>query len=314
MKRNLLIALAAAVLACVAAYYTAPALVTGPLHWLHRSASGLAAHQVSASGHTVHYLDSGRASEPAAAPSPPVVLLHGIFAEKDHWVDFARPLTERYRVIAPDLPGFGESTRHENQPYDYAAQVERLRALLDALAVPKAHLAGSSMGGTIAALFALRYPDRVASVAFIGSPHGLRSATPSDMDRLIEAGKRPLVAHDAEGFDAMMALVFAQRPFLPYPIMHASERDALRMARSNERIWDEQLKDRYLLQERLPALAHPTLALWGEEDRVFHRSGADTLATLLPRARIERLPGIGHLPMMEDAAGSAARYAAFVGS
>jgi len=311
LKRNLLIALAALVLACLAAYYAAPALFTGPLHWLHRSASGLAAHQVSAAGHTLHYLDSGKASD-AMAAQPPVVLLHGIFAEKDHWVDFARPLTKRYRVIAPDLPGFGESTRHENQPYDYAAQVERLRSLLDALEVPRAHLAGSSMGGTLAALFALRYPDRVASVAFIGSPHGLRSATASDMDRLIEAGKRPLVAHDTEAFNAMMALIFAQRPFLPHPIMHASEQGALRMARSNERIWDEQLKDRYLLQERLPALPHPTLALWGEEDRVFHRSGADTLATLLSRARIDRLPGIGHLPMMEDAAGSAARYAAFL--
>ena len=310
MKRNLSIALAAIVLACAAAYYGAPALFTGPLHWLHRSASGLSAHQVSAAGHTVHYLDSGRAQEPAAAP--PVVLLHGIFAEKDHWVDFARPLTARHRVIAPDLPGFGDSTRHENQPYDYAAQVERLRALLDALDVPQAHLAGNSMGGTIAALFALKYPQRVASVAFIGAPHGLRSATPSDMDRLIEAGKRPLVAHDTEGFDAMMSLVFAQRPFLPYPIMHASERAALRMARSNERIWDEQLKDRYLLQDRLPALTHPTLALWGEQDRVFHLSGADTLAAMLPRARIERLAGIGHLPMMEDAAGSAGRYAAFL--
>jgi len=241
------------------------------------------------------------------------VLLHGIFAEKDHWVDFARPLTGQYRVIAPDFPGFGESTRLNDQPYDYAAHTQRLGALRDALGIEKAHLAGNSMGGTIAALFALQHPERVASVAFIGAPHGIRSPQPSTMDRLIDAGQRPLVAHDGAAFRAMMDLVFEKRPFLPYPILHATEQAALRNAQSNVRLWDAQLKDRYLLEQRLGDLQqHRVLVLWGDKDRVFDRSGLQPLQKLLPQAQLEALPGIGHLPMMEAPADTAHRYARFL--
>jgi pimeloyl-ACP methyl ester carboxylesterase len=71
----------------------------------------LSAHTLTSGGHTLHYLDGGSGET--------LVLLHGIFAEKDHWVDFARPLTPHYRVIAPDLPGFGESTRLPDNDYSH---------------------------------------------------------------------------------------------------------------------------------------------------------------------------------------------------
>ena len=214
MKRIAFISAAAAlVLSGVGLYYGAPSLLKEPLLHLNRSLSGMEEKTTTAALHTIHYLDSGAPSRPAPGNpgATPLVLLHGIFAEKDHWVDFARPLTGQYRVIAPDFPGFGESTRLEDQPYDYAAHIQRLGALLDALGIEKAHLAGNSMGGTIAALFALQHPERVASVSFIGAPHGIRSPKPSTMDRLIDAGQRPLVAHDAAAFRAMMDLVFEKR-------------------------------------------------------------------------------------------------------
>lgn len=306
-------------MSATALYYGAPSLFKESLLRLNRSLSGMEEKTVAAAMHTVHYLDSGTPKAPAPQGArdggSPIVLLHGIFAEKDHWVDFARPLTGQYRVIAPDIPGFGESTRRDDQPYDYAAHTRRLAAWLDAVGLERVHLAGNSMGGTIAAFFATQYPDRVASVAFIGAPHGIRSPQPSAMDRLIDAGQRPLVAHDAAAFDAMMALVFEKRPFLPYPILQASEQDALRNAASNTRLWDAQLKDRYLLEQHLGQLrSHPILALWGGSDRVFDPSGLQRLQTRLPQARTETLPGIGHLPMMEAPADTAQRYARFLES
>lgn len=315
MKRIALSTVIALALSLAGLYYGAPSLFQQPLLSLNRSLSGMEENTTSAAMHTVHYLDSGL---PASTPtdgedSTPIVLLHGIFAEKDHWVDFARPLTRQHRVIAPDIPGFGESTRHENQPYDYAAHVTRLAAFLDAIGLQRVHLAGNSMGGTIAALFALQHPERVASVAFIGAPHGIRSPQPSTMDRLIDAGQRPLVAHDAAAFAAMMDLVFEKRPFLPYPILHGTEQEALRNATSNTRLWDAQLKDRYLLEQHLGQLQHhPTLVLWGENDRVFDHSALTPLRKWLPRAQIEALPGIGHLPMMEAPADTAQRYSRFL--
>jgi len=316
LKRIVLATAAVLTLATAALYYGAPSLFKEPLLALNRKLSGLEEKTIDAALHQIHYLDSGLPKSPAdTGGGTPVVLLHGIFAEKDHWVDFARPLTATYRVVAPDVPGFGESTRHENLPYDYAAQVIRLRAFLDTMGIQRAHLAGNSMGGTIAALYAIEHPERVASVAFIGAPHGIRSPQHSTMDQLIDAGQRPLVAHDATAFDAMMALVFEKRPFLPYPILFATEQEALRNAASNTQLWDAQLKDRYLLDEQLSNLQlHPMLALWGTNDRVFDVSGAQRLQRLLPQAHVETLPGIGHLPMMEAPSDTAGRYAKFLGA
>ena len=286
-------------------YYGASQYFKTPLLQLNRATAGLAAHTVTTGGHTLHYLDGGSGQT--------LVLLHGIFAEKDHWVDFARPLTDHYRVLAPDLPGFGQSTRLPELDYGYDMQIEMLKGFLDPTGVQKAHLAGNSLGGTIAALFALRYPERVASVALVGAPHGLRTPQPSEMDALIDAGKSPLVVTEPDAFEPMLDFVFAKRPLLPYPILHAAKVDALRNAASNARIWNAQRKDRYLLDTRIDALTHPTLVLWGEKDRLFDVSGAAMLPKRLPHAQVHVLAGVGHLPMMESPKPSAAQYAEFLG-
>lgn len=184
--------------------------------------------------------------------------------------------------------------------------------MFDALGVRRAHLAGSSMGGTLAALLAMAHPERVASVALVGSPHGIRTPVASAMDGLINAGQAPLVARTPAEFTHMMALVFAKQPFLPYPILQATESEALRNAASNTRLWNAQLKDRYLLDSRIDGLQQPTLMLWGDSDQVFHVSGAEVLRTRLKNAQVVVLPGLGHLPMMEAPKATAEHYAAFL--
>jgi pimeloyl-ACP methyl ester carboxylesterase len=305
--KRLIFALTALSLAVVAtAYYSVPNLFKEPLVNLNRGLSGLSEKKLAIGAHDVHYLDGGSGA--------PVVLLHGIFSEKDHWVDFARQLTGSYRVIVPDLPGYGESGRLADQAYDYPAQTERLKTMLDALGIGPVHLAGNSMGGTIAALFALQYPDRVASVAFIGAPHGIRSPKQSEMDIQVDAGKIPLIARDAEEFEQMMSLLFVERPFLPYPILHAARSDAVRNAQSNVRLWHEQLKNRHLLDERIADLRVSTLALWGAGDQIFDVSGAQVLRARLKNANVRVLPGVGHLPMTESPKETSRIYAGFLKS
>lgn len=304
MKRTVLTSAVLALAAFASTYYSFPHWFKEPLLALNRKVAGLEEKRVTVDAHTIHYLEGGNGE--------PLVLLHGIFAEKDHWVDFARHLTGQYRVVAPDLPGFGESSRHASQPYDYQAQTERLKNLLDAMGIARAHLAGNSMGGTIAALFAMKYPERVASVALIGSPHGIRSPRLSEMDQRIAEGKSPLVARNAAEFEDMLSLVFAKRPFLPYPILHAAETGAVANADSNARLWREQLKDRHLLDERIGSMRAHTLVLWGDTDKVFDISGADVLKAKLKDADVHILHGIGHLPMMETPRESSRLYAEFL--
>lgn len=157
------------------AYVAMPNIFVKPLVNLNRQLSGLSVHSINVANHEVHYLDGGT--------GPPVILLHGIFAEKDHWVDFARKLTPDHRVVVPDLPGFGNSSRLADQSYQYAPQVERLHAFIEKLGIRQFHLAGSSMGGTIAALYAVKYPAQVLSVAFIGAPHGIRSRNQASLSK-----------------------------------------------------------------------------------------------------------------------------------
>ncbi len=275
-----------------------------PLLAINRRRAGLAARSVTAAQHRLHYLDGGRGE--------PVLLLHGIFAEKDHWVDMAYHLTRHHRVIVPDLPGFGASDRHEDQRYGYAEQVERLRAFMDAIGLQRAHVAGSSMGATLGALLAQAYPGRVASLAFIGAPHGLRSPTPSETDRLIDAGHAPLIARNPAEFEALLNRLFARRPWLPWPVKAAARDEAIRRAASNLRLWHEHLPDRYLLQGCVGAVVQPMLVLWGRRDRVFHVSGVRGLRWRCPQADIQVLEPLGHLPMMEAPAPVAARYRAFL--
>ncbi len=302
MHKRILLALA--VSAAALAWFAVPREFVRPLVALNRSLSGLTAHSVRVDDHDIAWLDGGEGE--------PVVLLHGIFAEKDHWVEFARVLTGRYRVIIPDLAGFGESSRLDDASYAYAPQVERLHAFLEKTGARRVHLAGNSMGGTIAALYAARYPHRVASLAFIGAPHGIRTPDGSEGDRVIESGGSPLIVRTPEEFDAMMRFLFVQQPFLPRPIYVDARTRALGSAESNERLWKEQLADRYLLDGMISAVTVPTLALWGAGDRMFHASGIERLREALPQGEFEIIPAVGHLPMMEQPRAAGERYRRFL--
>lgn len=302
-RTNLLVAIGI-LGAIVGAYVVAPGLFLGPLVALNRSMSGLSEHVVQVDGHQIHYLDGGEGET--------VLLLHGIFAEKEHWVEFARTLTKEYRVVALDIPGFGESSRREDASYEYPEQVRRLDLLVERLGLGPVHVAGNSMGGTLAALYAIEHPERVRSVAFIGAPHGIRSPRASEADRRIGAGRIPLIARSEAEFEEMLDLLFGERPFLPRPIARDAAGKAVASAASNVRLWEEQRRHAYLLQDELSRLSHPTLTLWGERDRIFDVSGAEVVRRLLPAGEVVVAEGVGHLPMMERPRDAASLYLQFL--
>ncbi|MBX3611353.1 MAG: alpha/beta fold hydrolase [Hydrogenophaga sp.] len=271
---------------------------------LNRRIAGLRARSTTAAHHALHYLDGGQGE--------PVLLLHGLFAEKDHWVDLARRLTPHHRVVVPDLPGFGASDRLDDAHYGYAEQVERLRAFMDSIGLQRAHVAGSSMGGALGAMLAREYPNRVASLAFIGAPHGLRSPKPSETDLLIDGGHAPLVARNSEEFDALFERLFHRPPRLPWPLRRTAREEAIRLASSNLRLWAHHVADRYLLEQHIAHLCHPMLVLWGRRDRIFHVSGVRNLRWRCPHAEVQVLERVGHLPMMEAPDAVAERYRNFL--
>jgi hypothetical protein len=151
-----------------ATWYGLPFLLKPPLIAANRATAGLQEKTVSTPTHRIHYLDRERGSDEGPVP---VLLLHGIFAEKDHWVDFARALPGQYRIIVPDLPGFGESGRLTARPMTTTPRCATCWTSWMRWACPGApgrQFHGRHHRG--AAGHPAPWPG--ASVAFIGSPHG----------------------------------------------------------------------------------------------------------------------------------------------
>src|SRR5205085_367430 len=98
---------------------------------------------------------------------PDVLLLHGLGGTRASLFETAAALSREYRVHAPDLPGFGSSSKSARGAYNAAWFAEIMLGLMDGLGIPRTHLAGNSMGGRIAIEVGLTQPERVYSLALL---------------------------------------------------------------------------------------------------------------------------------------------------
>jgi pimeloyl-ACP methyl ester carboxylesterase len=297
------------VLVIVAVYSFFPGLTLEILVNLERGMAGLEQKSIAVGDWHIEYLEGGEGEV--------LVLLHGFGGNKDNWTRVARYLTPHFRVIAPDLPGFGESSRDMDAAYTYAAQVDRLHRLVEALGLEKFHLGGNSMGGNIAGNYIARYEDDILSLWLI-STGGVLSAQPSEMSRILNStGENPLVAANAEEFDRLLDFVFVKRPFVPGPIKRHLAQEAIDHRRLNQRIFEQIIPtdaDNYVpLEELLKNVQTKTLILWGDQDRVLHVSGGKVLEAAMPNAKAVIMKNIGHLPMVEAPEASANGFLSFIG-
>ena len=296
------LAVAAPLLSLLAFERAAPLTAARLGMGLERRRAGLRLRSAQAAGCHMPYLDGGSGE--------PLVLIHGFGGDKDNFTRVARFLTPHYRVLCPDMPGFGEASRHADAGYTIAEQVERLRALLDQLAPGRVHLGGNSMGGFIAAQFAATYPERVASLWLL-DPAGTEAAQSSAiLQRYRDTGLVPLLMREPAEFDALIAAASSRKPFLPYCVRTALGRRAAADFKLHSRIL-RQLAGVPLLEQQYRELLPPTLIVWGERDQILHPSGADTLRALCREQRTILMPGIGHLPMLEAPRRSARDYLEF---
>ncbi|MBG51180.1 MAG: hypothetical protein CML99_01985 [Rhodobiaceae bacterium] len=274
-----------------------------------RASAGLEEKVIEMPFGSVRYLEGGSDS----AEAPTIVLLHGIFARKEHWVDFTRALTGSYRVIVPDLPGFGDNEVLGEGAYTYAAQLDRLAALLDELAPGVFHLVGNSMSGQLGGLYARQHPARLLSLALIGSPVGVTSPVPSDMERALVRGDKPLVVTTEEEFSTRMEWLFPDTPYIPGPVVRVWAKAEAARGDANERIWAEVSGSNQVRLEALaPELRLPSFIFWCREDRVFHFTGAQVLSNLLPDVELVSATGCGHVPMLDQPEKASQAYRAFL--
>lgn len=269
-----------------------------------RWASGLTRHETQIPGFRVAYLDSGGAGAP-------LVLVHGFGADKDNWTRVARYLRPQYRIIALDLPGFGDSDSPADQPYTIAAQVDRLHAFVRAIGLTAVHLGGSSMGGNIVATYAAKYPNEVASLWLVANS-GVNRAPPSELrQRIADTGKNALVPGTAEEYRDMLHWVMERPPYLPGAVLEVMAARAVAVQPLRTQQFAELIREASTLEERISGLPIPTHVLWGEKDRALSVRAVDVLMGLLPQSSRTIMPDIGHLPMIEAPEESALDYLAF---
>ena len=227
-----------------------------------RDTAGLERKNITVEDHEVIYLDGGS--------GPPVVLLHGFGSNKDLWNAVAARLTSSYRVIVPDLPGFGESTKLEFANYDVQTQARRLHEFLNALGIHQTHIAGNSMGGMISVVYAATYPQAVNSL-MIGAAPGAGPSAQADIEELLSSGDNPLLIEDEGDFDRMMELAFSSPPSIPGPLKREMAARAIRDEKFNAKIFTDLLSD-WSIDRYLDEISVPTLIVWGMDDRIVDPS------------------------------------------
>ena len=289
-------------MAGLAVLYLFPGFVLSLAVRADRTAAGLEERTVQAAEHRIQYLSGGSGET--------LLLLHGFAANKDNWTRVASYLTPHFRVIAPDLPGFGESSRDAQARYAVADQVERLHAFARALGLDRFHLGGNSMGGWIAGAYAAGYPHQVQSLWLL-APGGVASAQASKLAQHLAQGENPLIVNRPEDFNRMFEFAAVVRPWIPGPIKRYLAEHAMRQRDFNAKVVRDLAETPLSLEPLLQDHPVPALIVWGDQDRILHVSGAAILAALMPNAEAVVMPHTGHIPMIERPQETAERFLRF---
>jgi len=233
-----------------------------------------------------------------AGSGPPLVMLHGAGGGGVLWAPVIDRLRRHFRVIIPDVVGYGESDKPDG-PYDRLFFTVWLRGFMDALGLKKAGLVGNSQGGAIAAQFAMNNPAMTSHLVLVCSAglcplRGLGWTAIVDMIRAqIFVSKRSMLrlarhlVFDTSRFpldsaarylEAVAGMPEGKRPFVN------GRGRAVRPFKPME----------------LNSIRCPTLILWGAEDRIIRPAAASINKPAIPGATVKLMPGAGHTPFIDQ--------------
>ncbi|MGB0910979.1 MAG: alpha/beta fold hydrolase [Nitrospirales bacterium] len=255
---------------------------------------------IDVDGDEIAYLETGT--------GPPLILLHGFGGAIWNWEHQQLTLSSQYRVITLDLLGSGMSAK-PHIPYSPSRLVTFFLHFMDALGIDKATLIGNSMGAGLAMATALTVPDRVTALVLIsGFPQSLEDTIHSPLYKNFLTYRPPLwMAKLGSWFSGrattrrVLQEILYDHSLLTSVIIERSYQN-----RSTQAI----LPSLYSLMEhmdeweqqygkRIHYIRHPTLLLWGEEDRVFPAKVGHNLQKLLPQAQWHLIPKGGHFLQWE---------------
>lgn len=253
---------------------------------------------------------------------PPLLMLHGGGPGATGAANFVRnipALAERFRLIVPDMPGYGRSTKGLDRKDPFGDLAGAMLGLMDALGVAKAHALGNSLGGACALRLALEQPARVDRLVLLG-PGGIDTTR-----SLPTAGLKSLLGYYAGEGPTREKLATFLRQYLVYD--GSAIPDSVIDDRFTSSVDPEIVAKPPLLRPkglpdfraidftrdpRLSKLQNPTLVLWGVEDRVNRPSGGRSLQDRMPNCDLYLFSRTGHWVQWERAAQFNAATIAFL--
>jgi 4,5:9,10-diseco-3-hydroxy-5,9,17-trioxoandrosta-1(10),2-diene-4-oate hydrolase len=260
-------------------------------------------HTVRVNGKDIFLAETGKGA--------PVILLHGGGAGASGQSNYSRnigPLAEHFRVIVPDMPGYGRSSKgvDRSDPFGYLA--DHIRGMLDQLGIEQAHLVGNSYGGACALRLALDTPHRVDRLVLMG-PGGVGTSR-----RLPTAGLKNLLAYyrgDGPSMEKLRAFIRTYLVFdgdaVPESLIESRyaasiepevvANPPLQRPAGLRTLW----RIDFTRDPRLSSLETPTLVIWGRDDKVNKPSGAAMLGNRIPNADVIITANTGHWVQWERA-------------
>ena len=258
-------------------------------------------------GERVAYVDEGGSVDEGSGEV--IVLLHGIAGSSQTWRALVGPLSRRYRVIAPDLLGHGNSTK-PRADYSLGALSALVRDILDELGIARATIVGHSLGGGIAMQFVYQHPDYVDRLVLIGS-----GGLGPDVGLTLRLASLP-------GAELVLPVIAARRLLSPGDRVFSWLRKMGVESPRGEELWRHysSLSDgptrraflrtlRSVVDHRGQAVSalgklnfrtdFPVMAIWGERDNMIPVSHAYAAQEVRPDVRLEVLADVGHFPHAE---------------
>lgn len=261
---------------------------------------------IDVNGVRLHYKQMGQ-GEPA------IVLLHGFAASVYSWREVMAPLAERGVVIAFDRPAFGLSERpmpgewSGANPYALDTQVDLTLGLLDALGVGQAVLVGNSAGGTVAALTALRHPERVRALILVSPAIYGGGGAPGIVRPLLKLPQASrlgvLLARQFRSAGEAFGRSAWHDPSRLTPETWAGYTKPLQADNWDRGLWEfVKAGSANTIADQLDRLTMPILVITGDDDRIVPTAQSVRLAGELPNARLVVVPASGHVAHEETPA------------
>lgn len=259
---------------------------------------------IDVDGIRVHYKMVGQGK-------PVFILLHGFAASEFSWREVMQPLAQEYTatVMAYDRPAFGLTTRpmpgewSGDSPYGPDAQVKMLIGLMDALKIDRAILVGNSAGGGIAALTALRHPQRVDALILVDAAISGGGNVPWYQPLMTTPqGRRigPLIARQIKDWGIDFGKSAWHDPSKITPEIWEGYLKPLRAENWDRALWEFTASSRPTeLASQIKNIKMPALVITGDDDKIIPKERSIQLSKDLLNAKLVVIPNCGHVPHEE---------------